>query len=195
MKINGTILILIFTVSCSSNKEMTLEQYLQQPIKFAKQKVNYPNNDFTLFIPHNWFWKVETYENDNIILGIDAASLTDKDGFVDLISIQKLKSFGNTTNIKVEFEYWLNLLKNNSQNGKILESGQTQLFNQKAYFFHTKSDSGTYGESERITFILESNTKGVFYNLTVAASQTGDLKNNMAILVQSIRTFEINNDK
>ena len=174
---------------------MTLEQYSKQPVKFAKQKVNYPNNDFTLFIPKNWFWKVEQYENDNIILGIDAGSEPDKEGYVDIISIQKLKSFSNKTDIKAEFEYWLNLLKNNSQTGKIIESGETKLFDQKAYFFHTKSDTGKYGESEMITFIVESNARGVYYNLTAAASQTKDLKKNMAILVQSILTFESNNNE
>ena len=172
---------------------MTLEQYSKQPVKFTKQKVNYPNNDFSLFIPKNWFWKVEQYENENILLGIDAGSEPDKDGYVDIISIQKTKSFGNNTDIKTEYEYWLNLLKTNPQSGKLIESGETNLFNQIAYFFHTKSDTGTYGESEMITFILESDTKGVFYNLTAAASQTKDLKKNMAILVQSLRTFESNN--
>lgn len=172
---------------------MTLEQYSKQPVKFAKQQVNYPNSDFKLFIPKNWFWKVEQYENKNIILGIDAGSEPDKDGYIDLISIQKLKSFGDNTDIKTEYEYLLNLLKTNQKSGKLIESGKTKLFNQEAYFFHTKSDTGTYGESEVITFILESETNGIFYNLTASASQTKDLHKNMAILVQSLRTFECNN--
>lgn len=85
MKIKRIILILILTISCSSNKQMTVEQYSKQPVKFAKQKVNYPNNDFTLFIPKNYFWKVEQYENENILLGIDAGSEPDKDGYKNRI--------------------------------------------------------------------------------------------------------------
>ena len=45
-------------------------QYEKYPVKFAKQKVNYPNNTFELFIPKNWEWNVENFDNnDEIILG------------------------------------------------------------------------------------------------------------------------------
>jgi hypothetical protein len=194
MKFIGKFIVLILVVSCSNN-ENTLEQYANFPVKFAKQKVTYPNNDFSIFIQKNWEWKVENYDNENILLGIDASSKPDKDGFIDIISIQKVKSFGENKDLKSEFEYCLNLIETNSQNRKVIESGQTEILNQKSYFLHTKSDTGKYGEAEIISFILDSGIDGVFYNLTASASQTTDLKKNMSILIQSLKTFKKLNNK
>lgn len=191
MRIAAIFLIFILIVSCSSDK-FTFEDYVSQNVKFNKKKVMYPNNDFTLYIPKKWHWKVEEYGSENIILGIDAGSLPDKDGFIDLISIQKVKSFGGVKDLKSEYEYLLKLAKNQSSNMKFIESGETKLFKQKAYFIHTKSETNTYGESEMISFILESPTKGIFYYLNAGASQTKELKRNMAIIIQSLETFEIN---
>ncbi len=182
---------MILTASCS-NQQNTLNNYATYPVKIAKQKIEYPNGDFSFSIPINWVWKVENYENENILLGIDAGSNPDNDGFVDLLSVQKIKSFGNKTNLKSEFEYYLELLETN-WDAEVVETGKTDLLNQDAYFLHTKSDTGTYGEIETISFVVESETKGVFYNLTASASQTDDLKKNMAILIQCLRTFKTNN--
>jgi hypothetical protein len=179
------------TTSCS-NRQNTLNSYANYPVKIAKQKVEYPNGDFSMSIPINWEWKVEQYEDENILLGIDAVSNPDKDGFVDIISVQKVKSFGNKTDLKSEFDYYLELLETN-WNAETVETGATEILNDQAYFLHTKSNSGTYGEIESISFVLESETKGVFYNLTASASQTDDLKKNMAILIQCLRTFKTNN--
>lgn len=191
MKIKGIILILILTISCSS-RQLTLEQYANQSVKFEKQKISYPNNDFTLFIPKEWEWKVEDYDNLNIILGIDASSKPDKDGFIDVISVQKITSFGGNRDLKSEFDYLLDLTKKQSKSMRIIESGKTNILKQKAYFIHTKSDTGTYGESLTISFILDSGTDGVFYYLNAGASQTTALNKNMAILIQSLKAFETN---
>lgn len=191
MRIVGIFLILLFAVSCSSGN-YTLKEYVNQPVKFAKQEVIYPNNDFRLYIPKNWDWKVEEYDNENIILGIDAASPEDKDGYIDLISIQKSKSFGGKKNLKSEYEYLLNLAKNQPKGMKFIGSGKTDILKQEAYFIHSKSETNTYGESEIISFIMESQTEGTFYYLNAGASQTKDLKKNMAIIIQSLKTFEIN---
>lgn len=189
MKLTGKFIILILVSSCSS-EENTLEQYAKYPVKFAKQKVTYPNNDFSILIPKNWKWKVEDYENENIILGLDAGSKPDKDGFIDIISIQKIKSLGDNKDLKSEFEYCRGVIENNPESPKIIESGFTEILNQKSYFIHTKFDSNNYGETEMISFILDSETEGVFYNLTASASQTIDLKKNMAIMIQSLKTFK-----
>lgn len=194
MKIIGVVLVMFLTVSCSS-REFTLEQYAEERVKFAKQKVKYPNNDFTIFIPENWDWKIEGYNSDNIILGIDASSPPDKRGFIDLISVQKAESFGNTKNLKSEFEYIIDSNKDHSTSMKVIESGETKILKQKAYFIHTKSNTGDYGESEQISFILESDTDGVFYYLNAGASQTEDLKKNMAVLIHSLKTFETKTTK
>ncbi|EDM42847.1 hypothetical protein SCB49_03099 [unidentified eubacterium SCB49] len=189
MKFIGKFIVFILVISCSS-KQITLKEYSNYPMKFAKQKITYPNYDFSIFIPKNWEWKVETYETEKIILGIDAVSELDKDGFVDVISIQKFKSLGKNNDLKSEYEFWLNGMKNKPENEKLIESGFTEILNKKSYFFHTKSDTGRYGESEIISFILDSGIEGVFYNLTASASQTSDLEKNMSILVQSLMTFE-----
>ncbi|WP_299677094.1 PsbP-related protein [uncultured Tenacibaculum sp.] len=193
MKIIGNLIVLILLVSCSK-EEITLKQYANYTVKFAKQKVNYPDKDFSILIPKSWKWKVEDYENENIILGIDAGSKPDKNGFTDIISIQKIKSFGENKDLKSEFEHYVNLVKNNSQSQKIIESGLTDILNQKSYFLHTKSNTNTYGETEIISFIMDSGTEGVFYNLTASASNTENLKKNMSIMIQSLKTFRITNN-
>lgn len=189
MKFIGKFIVLILIVSCS-NKQNTLNKYANYPVKFAKQKISHPTNDFSILIPKNWEWKVEDYDNENIILGIDASSKPDKNGFIDIISIQKIKSFGENKDLESEFKYCLNIIENNSQNRKIVESGQTELLNKKSYFLHTKPDSNQNGGTEIISFILDSGIEGVFYNLTASASQTEELKKNISILIQSLRTFE-----
>lgn len=117
MKIIGIILFLTLIISCSTKqKHITLEQYSNYPVKFAKQKINSPDNDFTIFIPKGWIWKVEDYHIENIISAIDACSKPGKDGFIDIISVQKIKSFGDNKDLKSEFEYnqleHLKLIKN-----------------------------------------------------------------------------------
>ncbi len=98
MKTTTIYLLLLLSVSCSG-KQLSPEQYADQPLKFAKRKVTYPNNDFSLYIPQAWDWKVEQYDIENFILGIDAASPPDKDGYIDLLSIQKVKGFAGAQSI------------------------------------------------------------------------------------------------
>lgn len=187
-------LIFLFLTASCSNRQNTLNNYANYPVKIAKQKIEYPSVDFSFSIPINWEWKIENYEHENILLGIDAVSKPDKDSFVDLLSVQKIKSFGNKTDLKSEFDYYFELLETNLD-AEVVETGKTDLLNQEAYFLHTKSNTGTYGEIETISFIVESETRGVFYNLTASASQTDNLKKNMAILIQCLRTFKVNNNE
>ena len=194
MKFIGKFIVLILIVSCS-NKESSLEQYANYPVKFAKQKITHPNNDFSLFIPINWEWKADGYENENIILGIEASSKPYENGFSDLISIQKIKSFGDKKDLKSEFEYCLGIVENNSGDKTILESGLTKILDEKAYFIHTESNSETFGKAETISLIIESGKKGEFYNLNAIASKTQDLKKNMTVLIKCLSTFEkLNNE-
>ncbi len=185
-------LIAILFASCSSNKRFSLEQYARYPVKFAKQMISDSTTDFTLYIPKNWDWKVEDYDAENVIFGIDASSKPDKNGFVNFMSIQKSKSFGNTNDIRSEFEYMLDLLKNQTVQLKIVDSGKTDLLKQPAFFIHTKSETGTPGEAEIISFIVESELEGVFYYLNASASQTEDLTLKMSTLIQSLMTFKRN---
>lgn len=191
MKLAGIFLVLFFIASCSDG-QLTLEDYANQPVKFAKQKISHPDHEFTMYIPKNWTWKVEKYDHENMILGIDAGSPPDKDGFIDLISIQKVKSFGGKKDLKSEYHYLLTKSKQQPKSINVVESGETDILNQKAYFIHSKSETNTYGETEIISFILDGESEGTFYYLIAGASQTNDLKKNMAIIIQSLKTFERN---
>lgn len=194
MKFIRKFIILILIVSCS-NKPNTIEQYANYPVKFAKHKITHPNNDFSLSIPMNWEWKSDGYQNENIILGIEANSKPYDNGFSDLISIQKIKSFGEKKDLKSEFEYCLNVVENNFGDKTILEFGLTKILKKEAYFIHTESNSETYGEVETISLIIEGNKEGEFYNLNAMSSKTKGLKKNMTVLVKCLKTFEkLNNE-
>ena len=194
MKTIGIILIFALFISCS-RKHITLEKASKYPVKFSSQKITSPNIDFEIYIPKNWEWKIEDYGVENIITAIDAASKPSQEGFIDIISIQKIQSFGNNKDLKSEYEYYIGLIENQSRSLEIIEKGQTNILKEKAYFIHTKSNTGTYGEIETITFIVESKDKGVFFNISAGASQTKDLMKHMAIIIQSVKTFNINLEK
>lgn len=83
------------------------------------------------------------------------------------------------------------LFYKNSTGPKMEESGKTDVLSYPAYYFHTKSNSGTYGESENIGFIIESDEEGYFYQLIAGASQTDQLERNMSIMVHSLKSFKI----
>lgn len=191
MKIKSVFFLMLILVSCTP-KQFNLNDYANYLVKYAKQKVTHPSNDFSVYIQHGWEWKEEDYDgNENFIYALDASSQPDEKGFIDVLSIQKVKSFGGNVDLKEEYEYLLEQSK--KQTGyaiKIIESGKTELFVQDAYFIHSRSNSGAYGESEGISFILNGGEEGVFYYLNASASRTDDLKMNMAILIQSLKTFE-----
>ena len=189
MKYIGKFIILILLISCSANQD-TLEKYANYPMKFAKQKINYPNKEFSIIIPKNWKWKVENFESENIILGIDITSETDKKGFINIISIQKVKSFGENKTLKSEFEYCLKMFETNWQNSEIIDSGKTDILNYKSYFIHSKSNNEKSGIAEIISFIVQSKKKSEFYYLAVSTSKNENLRKNMSIMIQSLATFE-----
>jgi hypothetical protein len=176
-------------LSCSS-EDFSLRQYEKYPVKFAKQKVNYPNNTFELFIPKNWEWNVENFDNtDEIILGINAWSKQDEKNYMDAISIQKTKGFSDPKNLKTEYEIILGKLKQNLDY-KLIESGKSSFFENETYFLHYKSNSGNYGEVEIISLITESKSDKSFYYINASASRTKNLKLNMSIMIQCLKTFK-----
>ena len=176
------VFVLCVFLSCSDTQK-SIDEYANFPVKFSKQKVEHPNIDFSLDIPKSWKWKVEDFHNENFVLGISAVSEVKKGGFVDSISVQKIKYFGKSKDLKSEFEYFLD------KDIKILESGRTKIFNENAFFYRTKFND-SYGDFEMITFFLESRTEGQFYNLTASFSGNIDLEKKMSILIQSLLTFK-----
>ena len=189
MKLITSLFLLFLFTSCSS-EDFTLEQYDKFPVKFAKQVITYPNNAFELFIPKNWEWDVENFDNtDEIILGINAWSKQDEKNYMDAISIQKTKGLFKSKNLKTEYEMILEKLKQNLS-FKLIESGKSAFFENETYFLHYRSNSGNYGEVEIICFITESKIDNSFYYLNASAARTKNLKKNMSIMVKCLKTFK-----
>lgn len=191
MKTNNylAIISLFLILSCTSKKK-DFEYYLKHPVKFAKQKVEYPNGDFTIYIPKHWTWKVENYEVENIILGIDAGSKPDKNQFIDIISIQKAKSYVANQGIKSEFEFYKKMVQENPTYGKIIESGTTTLYDKTSYFIITAPTETSRPGIEMIMVLTASELEGIFYYLTASISQTKDLETRKAMLIQCLKTFK-----
>ena len=187
------ITLFLITINACAQGDITLDQVAKNPIEFAKQKVSLDSSNFSVMIPEGWDWRNEEEDCDgkNIIIMLNAGSPSDKDGYIDIISIQKIKSQSNSNDLEKEYKYILKLSKNQSQGLKMVESGKTDALNYPAYYFHTKSDTRTYGETETISFILKSEEQGFFYHLIAGASQTEQLKKNMTIMIHSLKTFKI----
>jgi hypothetical protein len=185
-----TYLFLLFIFLSCSSEDFSLRQYEKYPVKFAKQKVNYPNYTFELFIPKHWEWNVENFDNtDEIILGINAWSKQDEKNYMDAISIQKTKGLSAEKNLKAEYEIILGKLKQNLDY-KLIESGKSSFFENETYFLHYKSNSGNYGAVEIISLITESKSDKGFYYINASASRTKNLKMNMSMMLQCLKTFK-----
>lgn len=187
------ILLFVNVLSSCNNGDITLDQIVDNPVEFEKQEVSLPFENFSVMIPAGWSWRNEEEDCDgeNFLIMLNAGSPGDKDGYIDLISIQKIKSQSKSNDLQTEYFHLLNLSKTNSQGLKMVESGKTEVLNYPAYYFHSKSDSGTYGEIENISFIIESDEEGYFYHLIAGASQTDQLERNMSIMVHSLKSFKI----
>jgi len=189
MKVIINLLILILLTSCSNN-QFTVEQYEKYPVKFPKKIITYPNESFKLFLPKNWEWKIENYDDvEEITLGINAFSKPDEKNFTNIISIQKGKIFSNSNNLKDEFENMLEKAKQNPDL-KLIESGKILFLDNDTYFTHSKSNPGNYGGIEIISFITKSKNDNSFYYLHASASITNEVKTNMAIMIQCLKTFK-----
>lgn len=188
------LLILFFTTlfSCSE-KQFSFENYANYPVKFAKENFFYPNNEFEIFLPLNWESKIENYEdNDEIILGLDAFSKPDDENFIQGISIQKTKPFSLKKDLKSEYDYFIEKI-NQKASLEIIDSGKTDFLTNEAYFIHSKSNSGNYGELEMITIITKSSSDNNYFYLNAGASRTKELNKNMSMMLSCLKTFKQNN--
>ena len=192
MKLILNFFILLLITSCSS-KQFRLNQYHKYPVKFAKKIVVYPDETFNLSLQLDWEWKVENFEEvEEINIGIDAISKPDTKNFINAILIQKGKGFSSKKNLFSEYNFILEKIKQDSKL-KIIDFGKTNFIKNETYFLHTKSNSGTYGEIEMISFIIKSDSDNDFYYLNASAPRTEDLNKNMAIMIQCLKTFKEKN--
>ena len=178
---------LLFFNSCQE-KFTTIEKYSNYPVKYAKTKITYSTNDFSILLPKDWKWKEEQYETEQIILGIDAGKTDSISGFTKIISIQKYRSSENNSELKAEYETMLKTIEKNKMIPKIVESGETKLLNYDSYFFHAKSENEN--SIEMISFIIKSKEKGVFYSLNASCQIKDNLKTNMSMMLNCLRSFE-----
>lgn len=192
MKLILNFFILLLITSCSS-EQFRLNQYQKYPVKFARKIVTYPDKTFSLHLPLDWEWKVENFnEVEEITIGIDAFSMQDEKNFINVISIQKGKGFSSKKNLNSEYNFILEKIKQDSSL-KLIEFGNTNFIKDEAYFVHTRSNSGIYGEIEMISFIIKSKSDNHFYYLNASAPRTEDLNKNMAIMIQCLKTFKEKN--
>ena len=187
-KLKCIFLVLLF---CACDKDIkTVDYYSNLPVKFAKEKITYPTNDFSITIPKNWMWKAEKYQNEQIILGVDIGETDSITKYTKIISIQKYKSLENNTDLKAEFE---TILKNSAKNNlipEVIESGKTTILNYDAYFIHAKSENKN--SIEMISIVLKSKESGVFYSITASCQNMDRSETNLSMMVKCIQTFEIN---
>lgn len=178
--------------SCA-DKDITLNEFAANPIKFKRQEISLDTGDFTVAVPKNWSWRNENEDCDgeNILLMLNIGSPSDKDGYIDIISIQKIKSQSNSNDLLTEYNFLNELSKKRLQGFKRVETGETSLLHYPAYFFHSKSNTGSYGEIENISFVLKSNENGYFYHLIANASQTNNLEQKMSMMILSLMTFKM----
>jgi len=189
--INKLKYISVILLFCACAKKITtLEEYSNYPVKFAKTKISYPTNDFSMIIPKNWKWKAEEYNAEQIILGMDIGETDSITKFTKIISIQKYKSLENNSELKAEFE---TMLKNSAKNNlipEIVESGKTNILKYDSYFIHAKSENEN--SIEMISFIVKSKQKGIFYSITASCQNKDEIKKNLSMMIKCVKTFEHN---
>lgn len=188
MKIINLFWFIILFNSCSE-KFTTVEEYINLPIKFAKTKITYPTNDFSILIPKNWSWKVEQYDSKQIIHGIVASYTDTITNFTRIISVQKYKSLQNCDDLKTEFESQMKLTEKNVF-GEIVESGKSRITKYESYFTHVKSDNKK--SIEIIIFLLKSKEEATYYSLTASCQIEDNLKTNMSMMIKCLNGFEKN---
>jgi hypothetical protein len=190
--------ILIF--SCSNN-EIKLEN-CNLPVKYIKKKVYSIDKDYSISIPKNWVFTKEKINYNNFIHNLDASTTRGK--FIDILSIQKIKSFSNSESLKKEYQYLLNktkrsILSKTYTNIEIVENGYTNLLLKPCYFIHYKSNTGKEGEIECMIFLIESKyNKSHYYMLNAGISQTKNFKKNIqtiSVMINCFKSFEENSKK
>jgi hypothetical protein len=174
--------------SCSQ-ESTSLDVFKKHKISYEGKKVLSSDQSFSLFIPTSWSSKHESYKLKNIKANVKTYSPTNADGFISIVSAEKVISFHGSKSLLEDFNVFLDLIDQNEWT--LVGSGKTNLLNYPAYFLHYKTDVGTPSETESIVFILESEEDGVFYYLNASGSQSGSLEKELATMVQIISSFNV----
>ncbi|MFT3794002.1 hypothetical protein [Flavobacterium sp.] len=182
------LLLLLLLGSCSKNYT-PVREYVALPVKYPKEKISHPSNDFSMTIPQNWFWKSERYESEKMMLGITAAFSETTRGYTQIISVYKYRSLQKNATLYKEYESSRKYHEDKATL-EMVESGKTKLNNYDAYFMHLQSTNEN--PIEIITFLVKGKEQGVFYSITANGQLKDEPKTNMAIMVKCLNSFEYN---
>lgn len=180
----------LLACSCSRQPEAFVD-FARHPLSIEKKKITSSPPDFQLSIPADWIWKVESYADKTVHMGLMASAPPDKMGNISLLSIEKRSGLSGQTELKTEFESVLRLFKQNRNSWIIRETGTTTLGKRKAYFVHVGSKSPLPGSPEMMVLVAEGKRSGTFYHLNGSVPQSEDFTANMATVVQCMETFEV----
>ncbi|MFA7444417.1 MAG: hypothetical protein WCY89_00585 [Flavobacteriaceae bacterium] len=187
MKSIKILFLLFLFVSCSS-KQTTIEQYLANPVKFAKKEVKAPDGSYSILVPKNWETDFETSEyNDSEFLIFQAVSDIDEKGSFSGITVFETKSLAEVGSTNLETQYTFALEKYKHFDCQIISSGKTDIFGEQAYYIQTEVNN-----AELFDFFLKSKKEeSLFYLINISTTKNENLKLNMAIMLNSLKTFKI----
>ena len=175
--------------SCEKKEFKTLKEHLNTSVKFEKKQVIDGKLDFTISIPKNYNFKIRENLSENIILSLDITSTKFENDQQCLISIQKKKGHKQNISLKDEFKHCIHIVRD-FFNVEVLESGISNALKYESYFLHTKPNTKKFGKSEFMMFLIESDEKNIFYEISINSPLEKNLESNMAKLVQCLKSFK-----
>ena len=103
-----------------------------------------------------------------------------------------MKPFSSKKDLKSEYDYLIQKIKQ-KDSFIIIDSGKTDFLINEAYFIHSKSNSGNYGELEMITIIIKSSSDNNYFYSNAGASRTRELNKSMSIMLTCLKTCKQKN--
>ena len=182
-----SIFILFLFFSCKQ-EPTSIDVFTKHKVSYEHKKIVSAKNGFSLEVPKNWTTKDEEYDYKNILDNIKVYSPANKDGFISILSVEKVKSFKGSKSIIDNFNVFLKLVEKNKWT--LIDSGKSSLLKSTSYFIHYKTDTGTEAESESVVFIMDSGEEGVFYYLNAGGSQSESLEKEIALMLDIFSTFK-----
>lgn len=180
MKKINLLLIFVFivscTISCSFNKQKSIEEYSNCTVKFVEQKITDPDGNYSIVIPENWDFTQFDMKNDILLDHLYSEG-------INSIKVLKVKSNKDLMELNESFvesaETQIPLVQDNF---KMINHGKTNILKNTSYYYHTSQSSN----SETISFLIKSNQQNVYYRLIVFGE-----KEKIPMMLKCLKTFEI----
>ncbi|SEH61847.1 hypothetical protein SAMN02927937_00512 [Paenimyroides aquimaris] len=167
------------------NGQSSLKQYLNNPIKYTKQKITDDKGNYSIYVPNNWNFS-DNFSDYSLVFWHSIFREKDNKTIAEM-EIVKIK---DNKDLKTLFNSYLNpdIPK------KILASGESDLLIYPSYFIHSVSyldkSSNENNNTERIEFFIKSKQKKTFYIIRLSVKGEKQ-KENMSKMLQCLKTFEI----